>query len=148
MPFHPLNNSYSKATLAELGAPPVNVEQVVAEYRVYGDKLRPYVGDASRFVHQQITAGKNVLFEGAQGALLDVDLGTYPFVTSSNTTAGGTAVGSGGATARSTAASWAAGCSASPKSCAGSKHCAWPKRSATSSGRLTRPSQRRNGSSS
>jgi len=52
-------------------------------------RLAPFVGDASRFVHQQIRAGRNVMFEGGQGVLLDVDHGTYPYVTSSSTTAGG-----------------------------------------------------------
>ena len=81
--------AFSRSTLAELGAAAADLDAVVAEYRALGDKLRPYVGDASRFVHQQITAGKNVLFEGAQGVLLDLDHGTYPYVTSSSTTAGG-----------------------------------------------------------
>ncbi len=54
-----------------------------------GEEIRPFVRDASRFLHEQIKAGKNVLFEGAQGVLLDLDHGTYPFVTSSSTTAGG-----------------------------------------------------------
>ena len=54
-----------------------------------GDKLRPYTGDAGRFVAAKITAGKHVLFEGAQGCLLDLDHGTYPYVTSSSTIAAG-----------------------------------------------------------
>jgi adenylosuccinate synthase len=54
-----------------------------------GDRLRPFVGDASRFVHDQIVSGRNVMFEGGQGVLLEIDHGTYPYVTSSSTTAGG-----------------------------------------------------------
>ena len=60
-----------------------------------GEEIRPLVADVVDLLHQSRLAGDNILFEGAQGALLDIDLGTYPFVTSSNTTAGGTAVGSG-----------------------------------------------------
>jgi adenylosuccinate synthase len=75
--------------LRELGATPPDVEAVVAEYSALGAEIRPHVGDSSRFLHDQIRAGKNVLFEGAQGVLLDLDHGTYPYVTSSSTTAGG-----------------------------------------------------------
>ncbi len=65
------------------------------EYLAYGERLRPYLIDTSLFLNEEITRGAKVLFEGAQGALLDVDHGTYPFVTSSNTTAGGLCTGSG-----------------------------------------------------
>jgi adenylosuccinate synthase len=75
--------------LQELGAPPPDVGAVVREYQAIGEEIRPFVRDASRFLNEQIRAGKNVLFEGAQGVLLDLDHGTYPFVTSSSTTAGG-----------------------------------------------------------
>jgi adenylosuccinate synthase len=68
---------------------------VVARYADMGRKLRPYARDASLWLHRAIQAGKSVLFEGAQGTLLDVDHGTYPFVTSSNTVAGNAACGSG-----------------------------------------------------
>jgi adenylosuccinate synthase len=60
-----------------------------------GEQLRPHVGDASRWVHDAIAAGKRVLFEGAQGILLDVDHGTYPYVTSSSTIAAGACQGVG-----------------------------------------------------
>ncbi|HSG89013.1 MAG TPA: adenylosuccinate synthase [Pseudomonadales bacterium] len=60
-----------------------------------GEEIKPLVADVVDLLHNFRMAGRNILFEGAQGALLDIDLGTYPFVTSSNTTAGGTAVGSG-----------------------------------------------------
>jgi adenylosuccinate synthase len=71
------------------------VDEVTAEYMGYADKLRRYVGDASRLVHDEIKKGRHVLFEGAQGALLDVDHGTYPFVTSSSTLAAGACTSAG-----------------------------------------------------
>jgi adenylosuccinate synthase len=77
------------ALLRELGAPAPDVGAIVSEYQAIGEEIRPFVRDASRFLHEQIKAGKNVMFEGAQGVLLDLDHGTYPFVTSSSTTAGG-----------------------------------------------------------
>ncbi len=72
-------------------------DEVVAEYLGYGEQLKRYFADASRLVHDDLKRGRHVLFEGAQGALLDVDHGTYPFVTSSTTIAGGacTSVGIG-----------------------------------------------------
>jgi adenylosuccinate synthase len=79
----------SGPVLREMGAPPPDVDSIVAEYSALGAEIRPHVGDASRFLYDQIRAGKNVLFEGAQGVLLDLDHGTYPYVTSSSTTAGG-----------------------------------------------------------
>ena len=74
---------------------PVDVDDIYTEYMGYGEELEPYITDTSLVVWQAIRDGKNVLFEGAQGTLLDIDHGTYPFVTSSNPTAGGAAVGSG-----------------------------------------------------
>ena len=76
-------------TLLALGGTPPDAEEVARHYLGLADEIRPYVRDASRFVHEAITRGDNVLFEGAQGMLLDVDHGTYPYVTSSSTTAGG-----------------------------------------------------------
>jgi len=70
-------------------------DAITKEYLALGEQLRPYVGDASRFIDVQIRAGKNVLLEGAQGVLLDIDHGTYPYVTSSSTTAGGACAGLG-----------------------------------------------------
>ncbi|HVF59855.1 MAG TPA: adenylosuccinate synthase [Thermoanaerobaculia bacterium] len=63
--------------------------------RAWGEKLRPALRDTERLLNDWIAAGKSLLFEGAQGTLLDVDHGSYPFVTSSNTTAGGAATGTG-----------------------------------------------------
>ncbi len=83
------NHSSVAALLAQLGADPVDVESLTREFAAMGDEIRPFVRDASRFLNDQIRAGRNVLLEGAQGVLLDLDHGTYPFVTSSSTTAGG-----------------------------------------------------------
>jgi adenylosuccinate synthase len=68
---------------------------VIEEYLGYGEKLRPYVADTALVLNDALDAGKSVLLEGAQATLLDVDHGTYPFVTSSSPTAGGACVGSG-----------------------------------------------------
>ncbi len=73
----------------------VDVDDVVAEFLGYAEALRPYVADTSLLLNQALDAGKTVVFEGAQATMLDVDQGTYPFVTSSNPTAGGACVGSG-----------------------------------------------------
>ncbi|MEI7550635.1 MAG: adenylosuccinate synthase [Actinomycetes bacterium] len=73
----------------------MEVQQILDEYLEYADILRPYVTDTSLLLNQALAAGKVVLLEGSQGTLLDVDHGTYPFVTSSNPTAGGACAGSG-----------------------------------------------------
>ncbi|MEV8397120.1 adenylosuccinate synthase [Streptomyces niveus] len=73
----------------------IEAGKIVEELLVYADKLRPYVSDTTLVLNDAIDAGKVVLFEGGQGTLLDVDHGTYPFVTSSNPTAGGACTGSG-----------------------------------------------------
>jgi adenylosuccinate synthase len=73
----------------------VDVEQIVIELLSYADKLKPYLANTSLLLHEALERGDNVLLEGGQGTLLDVDHGTYPFVTSSNPTAGGAATGSG-----------------------------------------------------
>jgi adenylosuccinate synthase len=65
------------------------------EYLTYGHRLEPYIADTTRIVHERLDAGQLVVFEGAQGALLDIDHGTYPFVTSSNPVAGAACVGAG-----------------------------------------------------
>ena len=74
---------------------PFDLETVAAQYEGYAQRLRPYVADTSLYVETALRAGKNVLFEGAQATLLDLDHGTYPFVTSSNPVAGQAAVGLG-----------------------------------------------------
>jgi adenylosuccinate synthase len=73
----------------------ITVEEVLTEYLGYAEILKPYVVDTALLLDQALSAGKNVLLEGSQGTLLDVDHGTYPFVTSSNPTAGGASTGSG-----------------------------------------------------
>ena len=74
---------------------PVSYEQTLARALAWGEELKPLLADVTDILHSAREAGENILFEGAQGSLLDIDHGTYPFVTSSNTTAGGTATGSG-----------------------------------------------------
>ena len=74
---------------------PVDFDDTLDKCAEAAEEIKPMVADIVPMLHELREAGDNILFEGAQGALLDVDLGTYPFVTSSNTTAGGTAVGSG-----------------------------------------------------
>ncbi len=70
-------------------------QDVLADLRKAWVRLKPFVTDTSLRLHRELTAGKRVMFEGAQGTLLDIDHGTYPFVTSSNSTAGGAATGLG-----------------------------------------------------
>jgi adenylosuccinate synthase len=73
----------------------LEVDEVLREYLNYAEILRPYVADTSLLLNKALEKGENVLLEGSQGTLLDVDHGTYPFVTSSNPTAGGASTGSG-----------------------------------------------------
>jgi len=72
-----------------------DVETVLEEYLTYADRLRPYIADTRQILAKALEGGATVLLEGAQATLLDLDHGTYPFVTSSNPTAGGACVGSG-----------------------------------------------------
>jgi adenylosuccinate synthase len=83
------------AELTRLGAAPVEVDQVVAQARAWGQRLGGYVCDTTPRLHAEMKKKRGVLFEGAQGTLLDVDHGTYPYVTSSSTTAAGACTGSG-----------------------------------------------------
>ena len=78
-----------------LGGEALSFDEIYEEYSKYGEKLKPFVKDTSVRVYNEIKDDKTVLFEGAQGMLLDIDYGTYPYVTSSNTTAGGVANGVG-----------------------------------------------------
>ena len=77
------------------GAGEVPFQATLDEYLEYGERLKPHLMDTSAFLNEELKRGAKVLFEGAQGTLLDIDHGTYPFVTSSNTTAGGACTGSG-----------------------------------------------------
>ncbi|MYL61414.1 adenylosuccinate synthase, partial [Virgibacillus halodenitrificans] len=74
---------------------PLHVEDILEEYYEYGQQMAPYVCDTSVVLNDALDEGRRVLFEGAQGVMLDIDQGTYPFVTSSNPIAGGVTIGSG-----------------------------------------------------
>ncbi len=74
---------------------PLNAEDIYNQYLQYGERLSKYVVDTDIIINNEIDAGSNILFEGAQGTLLDIDHGTYPFVTSSSTIAGGVCTGAG-----------------------------------------------------
>jgi adenylosuccinate synthase len=85
------NNEVLKA----FGAAPLSFKEVYAAYRKAADYLKPFVTNTVILLHQSVRRGDDILFEGAQGTFLDIDHGTYPYVTSSNTTAGGACTGSG-----------------------------------------------------
>src|SRR5215468_1835459 len=85
------NNEILKA----LGAKPISFRDVNETYLAAGERLRPYVTNTVVYLHGAMDRGKQILFEGAQGTFLDIDHGTYPYVTSSNTTAGGACTGTG-----------------------------------------------------
>jgi adenylosuccinate synthase len=90
------NIDEKNAELVQLyGREPLDYEAVHEEYRAYADRLRPRVRDISVLLAEEERAGKRIIFEGAQGALLDLDLGTYPYVTSSNTSFLGLGSGTG-----------------------------------------------------
>jgi adenylosuccinate synthase len=74
---------------------PFNAAEIASEYLGYAERLKPFVGDTTAYLLNAVEAGKRILFEGAQGALLDVDHGTFPFVTSSNSSGVGVSSGSG-----------------------------------------------------
>ncbi|QGG58448.1 adenylosuccinate synthase [Paenibacillus sp. B01] len=84
---HVIQQVYSGETL--------DADAILADYLKHAERLRPYVTDTSVVLNDAIDTGKRVLFEGAQGVMLDIDQGTYPYVTSSNPTAGGVCIGSG-----------------------------------------------------
>jgi len=77
------------------GVETIDFDSTLEKTLALGEQIRPMVSDTIEILHSHRKANDNILFEGAQGSLLDIDHGTYPFVTSSNTTAGGTATGSG-----------------------------------------------------
>lgn len=77
------------------GEPALDAAAILGEYQGYAERLRPYVADCSLLLQREIAAGKRVLFEGAQGTHLDIDHGTFPYVTSSNTVSGNASCGSG-----------------------------------------------------
>ncbi|MCW5945631.1 MAG: adenylosuccinate synthase [Fimbriimonadales bacterium] len=87
--------SLKNRTLQAFGEKPIDADAIIAEYCAYADLIRPFVGEAELIVNEAIRRGEKVLFEGAQGTLLDIDMGTYPYVTGSHPTSGGACVGTG-----------------------------------------------------
>ncbi len=81
--------------LQALGAKPISFREVNESYLAAGEKLRPFIENTVVYLHRALERGREILFEGAQGTFLDIDHGTYPYVTSSNTTAGGACTGTG-----------------------------------------------------
>jgi adenylosuccinate synthase len=80
---------------ALFGTDPLEPEKMYEEYAAAAEEVRPFVADTGRLLHQILASGGSVMFEGAQGTMLDIDHGTYPFVTSSSATAGGASIGTG-----------------------------------------------------
>ncbi len=92
------NLNEKNAVFANAGLPVIDAaakKQIIDEYAAYREQIAPYVGETVYLVNEALADGKRLLFEGAQGSLLDVDHGTYPFVTSSNTVAAGSCIGVG-----------------------------------------------------
>ncbi len=89
------NLAAKNPVLRAFGLAPLEAEDIYREYAGWAEKLVPYLRDVPELLHERMARGERVLFEGAQGVLLDVDHGTYPFVTSSSSTAGGAAIGLG-----------------------------------------------------
>jgi adenylosuccinate synthase len=87
----------NKANLAlqDSDAETIDSNEIIEQIKTAAERLKPFITETTTYLHEQILAGKSLLFEGAQGTYLDIDHGTYPFVTSSNTTAGGACTGSG-----------------------------------------------------
>ncbi len=88
-------NEKNQIAHALFGTEPLNPAKIYEEYARYADEIAPYVTDTAVLLNKAIAEGQSVMFEGAQGALLDIDHGTYPFVTSSSATAGGAVIGTG-----------------------------------------------------
>ena len=93
----------ANAEMERMGLPAMDEEEMVKEVSAAADVLRPHITNTIPVMNQAIASGKSILFEGAQGAYLDVDFGTYPFVTSSNTSSAGACTGTGVPPTRSTA---------------------------------------------
>jgi len=94
---HINNACHEKNTIAHalFGTEPLDPRQMYEDYARLAEQIAPFVTDTAVLLNQALDAGKNIMFEGAQGALLDIDHGTYPFVTSSSSTAGGAVTGTG-----------------------------------------------------
>ncbi|MCX7799712.1 MAG: adenylosuccinate synthase [Fimbriimonadales bacterium] len=86
---------YKNRLLSLLGGEPMDFEALHDEYAAYAERIRPWVAETDVLVQEAVASGKRVLFEGAQGSMLDLDCGTYPFVTSSHPVAGGACLGTG-----------------------------------------------------
>lgn len=93
--LRPLMQEKNQVITQVYGAEALNVEEILTQYLEYAEVLRNYVTDTSVILNDAIDADRKVLFEGAQGVMLDIDQGTYPFVTSSNPSAYGVCIGSG-----------------------------------------------------
>lgn len=93
--LRPLMQEKNQVITQVYGAEALNVEEILTQYLEYAEVLRNYVTDTSVILNDAIDADRKVLFEGAQGVMLDIDQGTYPFVTSSNPSVGGVCIGSG-----------------------------------------------------
>ena len=90
------NTEYKNKLITKVfGGEAISADSFIKEYLGYADRLRPYAADTTPMLYDAVKAGKKVLFEGAQGTLLDLDLGTYPYVTSSHPISGGVCVGTG-----------------------------------------------------
>ncbi len=74
---------------------PLDAEEIIREYEIYAEKIRPFVCDTITLLNEEIDSGKKILFEGAQATMLDIDYGTYPYVTSSHPISGGVGIGAG-----------------------------------------------------
>jgi adenylosuccinate synthase len=85
----------NKVVQALYGEAPLDADRIFGEYRGHWEEMAPFVGDATTLVNEAVDRGKRVMFEGAQGSLLDIDFGTYPYVTSSNADALGICAGAG-----------------------------------------------------
>jgi adenylosuccinate synthase len=97
MRTHIQNACHEKNTIAHalFGSEPLDPNKMYEEYARAAEAMAPFVADTSRMLNDALRAGESIMFEGAQGTLLDIDHGTYPFVTSSSATAGGAATGTG-----------------------------------------------------
>ncbi len=97
MRTHIQNACHEKNTIAHalFGTDPLDADKMYEEYARAAERIAPFIADTSRMLNQALHDGKSIMFEGAQGTLLDIDHGTYPFVTSSSATAGGAVIGTG-----------------------------------------------------
>lgn len=90
-----INITNKNKILEAFGYPTLDIDEIITEYEGYAEILKPYVRDTINIIHQSLENNENILCEGAQATLLDIDFGTYPYVTSSNPTIGGVCTGTG-----------------------------------------------------